>query len=72
MSDGEMGRFRYTIPQLPAEPLWLVPIKPCAGFRGGEFRVRARDAKEAARRARTYMGFTPTGPAELVEEADDG
>lgn len=59
----------YEIPPLPPEPLWRVPVEPSAGYRDGEFRVRARTAEKAARRARAYMGLTPTGPAERIEEA---
>lgn len=61
----------FTIPDLPSEPLWKVPVKPAAGYRDGLFRIRAPDAEKAAQRARTLMGLQPTGPAERVQEDAD-
>lgn len=65
-----MGVYHYEIPPLPPEPLWIVPVQPVAGFRDGEFRVRAPTAEKAAERARALMGLTPVEPAERVEEGE--
>lgn len=66
-----MESHHFEFPPLPPDPLWSVPVHPVPGYRDGEFRVRATDADEAARRARSYMGLIPTGPATRID-ADDG
>lgn len=61
----------FEIPPLPPEPLWEVPVEPATGYRDGTFRIRARTAEHAAHRARTFMGLTPTGPAERITDEEE-
>lgn len=68
----EAGFHHFETGPLPTPPLWRVPVEPATGYEDGEFRIRARTAEKAAQRARSYMGLTPTGPAERIEEDDHG
>lgn len=66
-----MKAYHFTIPSLPPEPLWEVPVEPTPGYRDGTFRIRARTAQHAAERARTFMGLTPTGPATRINPEEE-
>lgn len=64
----DSGHHHFTLPPLPREPLWRVPVEPTAGYEDGELKIRAPTAKDAKRRARTLMGLTPAGEPQEVTD----
>lgn len=64
MGDRGAGRFHFTIPELPSEPLWEVEVEE----KRKPERIRARDAEQAKQRIRGWLGYTPVAAKEVTDD----